>query len=213
MVTSRVTLELLYYLWPLCFPVTSIWKERIEIGLLTPTNHTWGSSIAWSSNVKWPLFLVLAFPYGSCFSCLHSKGTKAEIDGAGITAEPKHGSLGFLFVCFHHLSANSGHLPSSGTCWVQQVQLYLSWPLSPLVSSCLIKPLLQTGPATSLLTAHLQPKLHIPLLGPPSSLTFQFTIFSYLGHGSVFLLDLWWVFLLLWVQASVYSGTAHVVQI
>ena len=119
----------------------------------------------------------------------------------------------FVFFCFHHLSANSGHLPSFATCWVQQVQLYQSWPLSPLVSSCLIKPLLQTGPATSLLRAHLQPKLHIPLLGPPSSLTFQFTIFSHLGYGSVFLLDLWWVFLLLWVQASVYSGTAHVVQI
>lgn len=59
----------------------------------------------------------------------------------------------------------------------------------------------------SLLTAHLKPKLHIPVAGPPSSLTFQFTIFSHLGHGSVFLLDLWWVFLLLWVQASEYSGT------
>ena len=100
MVTSRATLELFYDLWPLYFPVTSIWKERIEIGLLTPTNHTWGSSIAWSSNVKWPLFLVLAFPYGSCFPCLHSEGTKAELDGAGITAEPKHSSFGFFFVCF-----------------------------------------------------------------------------------------------------------------
>ena len=151
MVTSRTTLELFYDLWPLYFQITSIWKERIEIGLLTPTNHTWGSSIAWSSDVKWPLFLVLAFPYGSCFPCLHSEGTKAELNGAGITAEPKHSSFGFflfVFFCFHHLSANSGHLPSSWACWIQQVQLYQSWPLSPLVSSHLMKPLLQTRPAS-----------------------------------------------------------------
>ena len=54
----------------------------------------------------------------------------------------------FVFFCFHHLSANSGHLPSSWACWIQQVQLYQSWPLSPLVSSHLMKPLLQTRPAS-----------------------------------------------------------------
>ena len=149
MVASRATLELFYDLWPLDFPVTSIWKERIEIGLLTPTNHTWESSIAWSSNVKWPLFLVLAFPYGSCFPCLHNEGTKAELHGAGITAEPKVAALDVLFVCFlcfHHLSANSSHLPSFGTCWIQQIQLCQSWPLSPLIFGWLIKALVQTGP-------------------------------------------------------------------
>ena len=202
MVTSRTTLELFYDLWPLYFQITSIWKERIEIGLLTPTNHTWGSSIAWSSNVKWPLFLVLAFPYGSCFPCLHSEGTKAKLHGAGITAEPKHTALDVLFVClfsfvfitFLPILATSlplGHAEFSKSSSISP-DLWAHWFLVIWWSLCCRQDL-----PPSLFTAHLQPKLHIPVVGPPSSLTFQFTIFSHLGHGSVFLLDLWWVFLLL----------------
>ena len=96
-------------------------------------------------------FLVLTFPYGSCFPCLHSEGTEAEIDGAGITAEPNHNSLGifwlFSFVFSIFLPVPATSLPL-GTCWIQQVQLYQFCPLSPLVSGHLIKPLLQAGPAS-----------------------------------------------------------------
>ena len=102
----------------------------------------------WSGPYSWCLPFLVCVVFLVCIV----RGLKQSSMGLGLQQNQSTAAWGlfclFVFFCFHHLSANSGHLPSSGTCWIQQVQLYQSWPLSPLVSSHLIKPVLQTGPAS-----------------------------------------------------------------
>ena len=103
----------------------------------------------WSGPYSWCLPFLMCVVFLVCIV----RGLKQSSMELGLQQNQSTAAWGFLFClfvffCFHHLSASSGHLLSSGTCWIQQVQLYQSWPLSPLVSSHLIKPLLQTKPAS-----------------------------------------------------------------
>lgn len=84
--------------------------------------------------LMWKCYILGTLPFICAFVFLVYIVETSSME-LGLQQEPKHSSLGFLFlfVCFLLFSSSFCHSspPSSGACWIQQSQLYQSWPLGP----------------------------------------------------------------------------------